>query len=316
MENKLSKDDIVNLHEIPLAEMLECPIDGMISLTPVLCKKCETVFCNDCITSWMKRSSECPMRCKPMETIAFDKTILKQQIDLIRLRCTYENFGCKENVLYREMKNHDKICLYIPISCEKCAKEIPSISYLAHLFESCQKYQLRCIYCSNNYNLRNYTIHLKDCFIKNISSFCKICLKVHISKDDHCLKVESCGKCKMPDLKSDIVKNIHICVLNETAEKFNIYLRNLYNKVSLAKKEVTKDLISISETIYKRFIEMTTEIKKKLNEKFLALETNKNLIHEKNLGKFIEAKKKKKDNILSLEKDCEEIQRNNTCKYK
>ena len=61
---------------------------------------------------------------------------------------------------------------------------------------------------------------------------------------------------------------------------------------------------------------MTTEIKKKLNEKFLALETNKNLIHEKNLGKFIEAKKKKKDNILSLEKDCEEIQRNNTCKYK
>jgi hypothetical protein len=49
MVTKLNPEEIVNMDEIPLGEMLECPIDGMISLNPIICKKCETVFCIDCI---------------------------------------------------------------------------------------------------------------------------------------------------------------------------------------------------------------------------------------------------------------------------
>ena len=310
MESKLNIDEIANLNELPLAQMLECPIDGMVSLTPVICKKCETVFCNDCVQQWKKKSSDCPMRCKPMEIIDYDKTILKHQIDLIRLKCPNEINGCKEKILWKDLEIHKNFCIYQSEKCEKCENDLSFITKISHLVENCQKNQLKCIYCPNSINLKQYTIHVNDCFKKNFDLFCKFCLKKHLNKDENCLKIINCVDCKLPDLHCDIIKKIHKCLFDQSGEKLSQYLRSLQNKFSNFQQESTKEIKLSSDSIAKKYKEIIEEIEKKNNDKKISLEKKKILMDEKYLNKINESKMKLKDKILILEKENDDLQQN------
>ena len=313
MEIKLSIEDIVNRDEIPLVETLECPIDSMISLTPVICKKCETVYCTDCINSWKKKSSECPMRCKPIELIECDKTIFKQQIDLIRVLCPNKEFGCFEKVLYREKLLHEKKCLYIPFKCDKCELKMATNSYISHLTESCDKSKLMCIYCSNHFNILFLSKHIEICFKNNLNSFCETCMKIHKIKEECSLKVEDCEKCKMPDLKFDLINKIHKCCYENSADKVNLYLRNIHNKISSATQEFSRQYILNYNNLINKYHDFAAEINKKLDDYIISLERKKLNYHDDPLKKFISVKIEKKANILLIDKELEEVKNKIEC---
>ncbi len=308
MVTKLNPEDIMNLDEIPLGEMLECPIDGMISLNPIICKKCETVFCIDCIESWKKKSKDCPMRCNPLETIDYSKTILKHSIELIKVRCKYEKNGCHEGILYKDKLNHEMNCLYKTFSCEKCKLDVTMKNYPNHLAETCKSYQLRCVYCSGEFNIKNYSIHIRDCFNKKVSNFCRYCLKVHTSFDEPCLKLENCESCKMPDLKDDLVKKNHKCCLDISSERIKNYLRIVHSKILSSSQDYTKEIINNTNNVKTKFIEMTNDIINKLMEKVNIIEKDRTSYFDKQSVKIAECKKIKKDKISSLQKELDETQ--------
>ncbi len=77
-KGKISPEHIANRDKLHLDNYLECPIDKMVCTTLIMCKKCETIFCPECIEDLKKRSYVCPMHCNPIELIKRDRTIIRQ----------------------------------------------------------------------------------------------------------------------------------------------------------------------------------------------------------------------------------------------
>jgi hypothetical protein len=217
MERKLNREEIANPEEIPLLDDLECTIDMMISLNPYICRKCENVFCRECIGNWTKKSSNCPMRCNPFDYTSIEKSILKTQINKIKLFCCNKSSGCIEICLVQEKEKHEKTCEYRSIQCNKCKSLVPEKIMNEHYYQACEKMKIRCNLCNENFNLYNFITHLEQCFKK--IQHCEFCfrrilisnknpnaVKEHFEK---CLsKVDFCKICQMPEF-SDKIEYMH-----------------------------------------------------------------------------------------------------------
>ena len=58
-------ENIVNLEGLEeFIDLVKCKICFMISIKPVACKQCESVFCRDCLMMWKEKKNTCPLRCK------------------------------------------------------------------------------------------------------------------------------------------------------------------------------------------------------------------------------------------------------------
>lgn len=44
----------------PMLEQFICPICTQVAKNPKECKVCGSLFCLVCVTSWLKKKSECP----------------------------------------------------------------------------------------------------------------------------------------------------------------------------------------------------------------------------------------------------------------
>jgi len=209
MERKLLREDIANPEEIPLLDNLECSIDMMISLNPKMCLKCENIFCQECVENWAKKSSDCPMRCKPFEHSTIENSILKFQINKIKLFCGYKFEGCKEIFLINEKEKHDQVCQYKPTQCIKCKKLVPKILLNEHYYKTCEKTQIKCNQCENNFSLNDFILHYENC-VTNQNTKCRFCIKkipsnkmgTHLEKCES--KVDVCKICNMPDFAKRI----------------------------------------------------------------------------------------------------------------
>ena len=250
MTNKVSKiqiDEIANLDEIMLERIIECPIDNMVPLNPVICRKCETVFCKDCLESWKRTSNMCPMRCQPMEIINSEKTIVNQQINKIKVLCKYKTKGCKNKIKVSEISQHENICPYQPTECTKCKSEQFQGFIHKHLFSECNCCLVQCFVCREKYNLSAIAEHTKECEDKHY--LCSNCNLYHInmigtgtntstsisitgtstSTSKECkYRLENCEKCKMPEVFSFLNSTEHMCLSNDNKKKKN-YITNPSN---------------------------------------------------------------------------------------
>lgn len=217
MERKVNREEIANPEEIPLLDDLECTIDIMISLNPYICSKCENVFCQDCVVNWTKKSSNCPMRCSPFNYSLLENSILKTQINKIKLFCGNKSSGCKETCLVSEKEKHEKNCEYASVQCGKCKKFVPQKLLNEHYFKACEKMKIKCFVCQENFSVFDFlNLHLDFCF-KNVK-YCEFCFgrlltgssnvknknaeKEHFSNCE--CKVDICKVCEMPELASKI----------------------------------------------------------------------------------------------------------------
>jgi len=220
MEIKLNREEIANPDEIPLLDDLECTIDMMISLSPYSCRKCENLFCQECVKSWTKKSVVCPMRCSPFKYGPLENSILTTQINKIRLFCTNKSNGCKETCTIRDKEEHEKGCEYAPIECGQCKRYVCRKILNEHYFKACEKMKIKCYLCQESFSLFHFlSLHLEKCFKQ--AQYCEFCfrrviissknlnsnaLNEHVSNCE--CRVDICKKCHMPELSSKI-ENSH-----------------------------------------------------------------------------------------------------------
>ncbi len=99
-DNTIIKDDLYN----EFKESVYCPLCLSILIYPVMCMKCQNVFCNKCINQWSKKDKKCPNRCKDPN---YQKCLGKNDI-LSKLKFKCE--ACGNTFKYDESKKHLKSC--------------------------------------------------------------------------------------------------------------------------------------------------------------------------------------------------------------
>merc|ERR1711957_45956 len=86
-------------NEKPFDTYFVCMIcASVVKPTPKKCEKCDSLFCNDCLSLWKKRGSEkCPGGCGQNPMVGVDLTRLERRtINKLAFNCP----ECKEDVYY------------------------------------------------------------------------------------------------------------------------------------------------------------------------------------------------------------------------
>lgn len=312
---KIEKTDVANIEDIPLIDNLVCPIDSMIPFHPLMCSKCQTIFCEDCLEKWNERSKACPLRCKPFVAIPVDSLIIHQQLESIKFKCENFEVGCKKMLKYEEKEEHEKICPYKKKNCNFCNELIYIKEFEAHYLNSCSFFYINCVHCKEKVHLKDLYGHVKKCKQKNFIK-CFRCMFYHFNKNDCELIIGICQKCKLPDILTNIKNNEHKCC-NDKTEATNIkdYYLSLIKEYEINAKyqfELFKEnndkickKIEDSTKLFTRILKgQLGEIEINLNE-----EQNKksNLIEKKrrDIRKENERLKKEIDNIQNKVRNIE-----------
>ena len=99
-ENTIIKDELYNAFK----ESVTCPLCLSILISPVMCMKCQNVFCKRCINDWTKKDQKCPNRCTEPN---YQRSIGKNEI-LSKLKFKCE--ACGNNYKYDEAQKHLNSC--------------------------------------------------------------------------------------------------------------------------------------------------------------------------------------------------------------
>jgi hypothetical protein len=302
--NKISPDDIANKEELCLEGYLECPIDNMVSLNPLMCKKCETVFCPNCIEDWKKRSNVCPMRCNPIELIKTDKSIIRQQLNKVKVHCPFMKNGCPDKIMVNELARHERICEYRNVECDKCKEKIANINMISHVFESCALRRIQCPQCEISFNLKDLMGHFSLC---NFNT-CNFCSDTKTLSHTCNYELRECLKCGLPELSGSL-NTIHKCVDKDNAALVSGYLKNLYTKI----ENNISCRINNRDNRYKEFVgkinEIAGDVIKKQNEKEGGFETKINEAKDKCFKRINVAKKERYDDIDKLKNELKDSER-------
>ena len=272
---KISIDEIVNQKDIILIRSIECPIDNMVPLEAhaELCKKCQTLYCVDCIQVWQKTSNICPMRCSPMHLIKVQGTIVGQQLQAIKIKCKYEPFGCEEKVLLKDHKKHEKDCDFRQEQCPACGETKCHYLLVNHLLKECDTLKIQCFVCSNKYFLGEINSHIKSCL--EINLYCNVCNSYYNKNIDHSNKGEisvnrcrlllsNCDKCNLPELNYLIGTPEHICQTNSSNNQISLnnYLLQLSVRVHVSMEKALKDRQKTDYLFFKDFDDRLSHIKR------------------------------------------------------
>ena len=99
-DNTIIKDELYNAFK----ESVSCPLCLSSLINPVMCMKCQNVFCKKCINEWSKKDDKCVNRCTEPN---YQKCIGKNDI-LSKLKFKCE--ACGNIIKYDEAKKHLSTC--------------------------------------------------------------------------------------------------------------------------------------------------------------------------------------------------------------
>jgi len=112
--NTLVEDDISKMFK----DSAICPLCLNILIEPIICMKCQKVFCKKCIENWKKKSEKCPnVNCN---SPSYKECIGKKEIlSILKFKCS----RCGALIEYFEAKDHHDMCFPEKISKEIIEKE-------------------------------------------------------------------------------------------------------------------------------------------------------------------------------------------------
>jgi len=96
------KNDIYNMFK----DSVICPLCKDIYIEPVMCMKCQEVFCKRCIDERLKEKKECPGKKKCEDP---DYQECKGKVDILKTFC-FNCYKCGKKILYTEVKTHMESC--------------------------------------------------------------------------------------------------------------------------------------------------------------------------------------------------------------
>ena len=119
---------------------------------PVMCRRNQHYFCRGCITEHLRRNSHtCPTCADELtvETLAEVPRIVKTYLNERKIRCDYEDRGCRELVQLQNLNRHVAECGFSPVDCgnQGCGQTISKRDRTYHESELCQFRKLKCHNC-------------------------------------------------------------------------------------------------------------------------------------------------------------------------
>ena len=119
---------------------------------PVMCRRNQHYFCRGCITEHLRRNSHtCPTCADELtaETLGEVPRIVKTYLNERRIRCDYEDRGCRELVQLQNLNRHVLECGFSPVVCgnQGCGQTISKRDRTYHESELCQFRKLKCHNC-------------------------------------------------------------------------------------------------------------------------------------------------------------------------
>ena len=119
---------------------------------PVMCTRNQHYFCHGCITEHLRRNSHtCPTCADELtvETLAEVPRIVKTYLNERKIRCDYEDRGCRELVQLQNLNRHVAECGFSPVVCgnQGCNQTISKKDRTYHESELCQFRKLKCHNC-------------------------------------------------------------------------------------------------------------------------------------------------------------------------
>ena len=119
---------------------------------PVMCRRNQHYFCRGCITEHLRRNSHtCPTCADELtaETLGEVPRIVKTYLNERKIRCDYEDRGCRELVQLQNLNRHVLECGFSPVVCgnQGCGQTISKRDRTYHESELCQFRKLKCHNC-------------------------------------------------------------------------------------------------------------------------------------------------------------------------
>lgn len=113
-------DDISNKDVFEsIKEVASCDICTGIVWDAKQCSSCENTFCNNCISSWIKKSKTCPFKCEDFD-IKDSTRIVRSMLSKLEFKCQI----CEKEVKYDDYAEHQKTCKPITYTtCPICGNE-------------------------------------------------------------------------------------------------------------------------------------------------------------------------------------------------
>ena len=105
MEKYINKDTIIENELYKLFEFsVTCPLCKNIYIKPMICMKCQNIFCKRCIDEWSKNNEKCANNCEfPQYINSIDKNEI---LSKLKFNCV----GCGKEIEYNEGENHHNSC--------------------------------------------------------------------------------------------------------------------------------------------------------------------------------------------------------------
>lgn len=157
-------------------ELHFCAICMEILEDPLMTPNCEHIFCKSCLSNWLKDHSTCPkcrkrVNCRQLRPSRICKAFLSE----LKVRCQYENQGCKAVLAADGLRHHEKLCDFSPdavmkVKCrfegcdEKCA--IDQIEFHESLCPINPERIICCTTCGYKITKQEQNAH---CCIKTLS---------------------------------------------------------------------------------------------------------------------------------------------------
>ena len=99
-DNTLIQNDYYNTFK----DSVICPLCLCILIDPIMCMKCQNVYCKKCVKNWEKKEDKCPNRC-----IEPNYQTSKGKIDILS-NLQFKCKDCKMTIKYNEVEEHRQIC--------------------------------------------------------------------------------------------------------------------------------------------------------------------------------------------------------------
>jgi hypothetical protein len=133
-----------------------CSICQNLLVSPVCCKLCDTLYCAECLNSWIMSnpSNKCP-HCRTQHNYEMASRIIMNLLNKIKLKCLNFTLGCEEIVLYEGYPNHLNSCKYR----DKFQRKVKEGFINPQL-------DVKCRICSLTVNSYYFHLHNKSCILQ------------------------------------------------------------------------------------------------------------------------------------------------------
>ncbi|CAF1603603.1 unnamed protein product [Adineta ricciae] len=160
----ISSERICNGENVP--KELLCPICSGLLWRPHSCASCQNLFCESCISKWLRKNTRCPFGCETYQDRRCSPQI-RCLLSNIAIRCQSTPFGCTEIRSYDTLEGHQlNECQYSSIRCRYCEHLMLTEGIETHEQE-CGQQIGSCHKCNQPFPLCSLEQHLTTCSLNN-----------------------------------------------------------------------------------------------------------------------------------------------------